>query len=88
MDTIFRTYYEIEWHSGNDIPELGREVIALIEEDMSLQMAPEPELVTAKVRYIEGNNPPYLWDIEQEDGTTTSNLIAGGSSVILWRYTK
>lgn len=86
MNTILRTYFGIEWYSGDCTPELGKPLIALIEEDVSSQMKPEPKLVSVKeVRYCEKGNPPYLWDIETKEGVN-SYLIAGGWSVILWRY--
>jgi hypothetical protein len=85
MNIILRTYHGIEWHSGEDTPELGKPLYALIEEDVHPNMTPEPQLVSATVSYQEGGNPEYLWNIEGDDGVE-SYLIAGGWSVILWRY--
>ena len=44
MDTILKTYFGMEWHHGETLPELARPVYALIEEDVSPTMQPEPEL--------------------------------------------
>jgi hypothetical protein len=85
METIHRTYFGVEWHGGNDIPKIDVPLYALIEEDMAPGTVGEPVVVEATVEYREGGNPPYLWKIKTEDGID-SHSIAGGWSVILWRY--
>lgn len=83
--TLIRTYFGTEWHTDDSIPELDRPVVALIELDITNPNENDVMLVDAKVRYVKGGNPEYLWDIETEDGIQ-SHLIAGGWSVIVWRY--
>lgn len=75
-----------EWHIGPlELPEAGRPVYALI--DLDTSMPTEPELVEATCRWVPGHNPPFLWDIQNEDGTTDNGVtLAGGSSVYFWRY--
>jgi hypothetical protein len=85
MDVIITSYqFGKEWHVGTDCPEPGRPVYALIDEDTSDET--EPYLVEATCRWVEGHNPPFLWDIKAEDGTIDSHSIAGGHSVYAWRY--
>lgn len=74
------------WHIGvEDLPNPGKEVYALIDEDTTVES--EPHIVEATCRVVEGGNPPFLWEIKLPRGKTDKGrTIAGGSSVYVWRY--